>query len=265
MNQHCLTPYGGRDGASETETDALEREIAELGQWFHNIRLGQIQTAPDHPLGDYPAIKWRHFKHALADRVRNRTVLDIGCNGGFYAIEMKRLGAQRVVAIDFDERYLAQARLAARVSGSDIEFRKMSVYDVEQLRERFDIVLFMGLLYHLRHPLLALDLIHEHVAADLLIFQSLQRGSVESEPVAADYEFSQNEHFDRPGYPKLHFVEHRYAGDPTNWWVPNAACSEAMLRSAGFEILERPEAEVYICRRHTAGKDLTCAARRGQP
>jgi tRNA (mo5U34)-methyltransferase len=114
----------------------------------------------------------------------------------------------------------------------------------------------MGVLYHLRHPLLALDLIHEHVARDLLVYQSMQRGSPDEAPVGADYDFFQHDHFDAPGYPKLHFIEHRYAGDPTNWWAPNAACSAAMLRSAGFEILARPEEEVFICRtspRTTAG------------
>jgi tRNA (mo5U34)-methyltransferase len=55
--------------------------------------------------------------------------------------------------------------------------------------------------------------------------------------------------FDRPGFPKMHFVEHKYAGDWTNWWIPNRACVEAMLRSAGFAILDHPEQEVFICRR----------------
>ena len=124
----------------------------------------------------------------------------------------------------------------------------MSVYDVARLGEQFDVVLFMGVLYHLRHPLLALDLIREHVAKDLLVFQSLQRGSDEVYPVAADYDFSETAHFDEPGYPKLHLVEHEYARDWTNWWIPNAACSAAMLRIAGFEILEHPEADVFLCR-----------------
>jgi tRNA (mo5U34)-methyltransferase len=179
-------------------------------------------------------------------------VLDIGCNGGFYSIEMKKRGAERVLGLDFDDEYLAQARFAAEVTGLDIEFRKLSVYDVGSLKERFDVVLFMGVLYHLRHPLLALDLIHEHVARDLLVFQSMQRGSGEVEPVAENYTFWQTDHFDRPGYPKLHFIERRYADDPTNWWAPNRACVEAMLRSAGFEILKHPEDEVYVCRRVAA-------------
>jgi len=124
----------------------------------------------------------------------------------------------------------------------------MSVYDVAELRERFDVVLFMGVLYHLRHPLLALDLIHDHVARDLLVYQSMQRGSDVETEVRKDYGFFEQDHFDAPGYPKLHFIEHQYSGDWTNWWAPNAACSAAMLRSAGFEIVEHPEEEVYICR-----------------
>ena len=142
-----------------------------------------------------------------------------------------------------------QARFAAEVKGQEIEFRKMSVYDVAELGERFDIVLFMGVLYHLRHPLLALDLIHDHVAKDLLIFQSMQRGASAVAPVRADYDFFEQDHFDGPGYPKMHFIERAYARDWTNWWAPNAACSAAMLRSAGFEILDHPEDEVFVCRR----------------
>ena len=114
--------------------------------------------------------------------------------------------------------------------------------------ERFDIVLFLGVFYHLRHPLLALDLIHEHVARDLLVFQSMQRGSAEIELLEQDYAFAEVEVFDRPGFPKLHFIEKRYSNDPTNWWIPNRAGMEAMLRSSGFTILDRPEAEVYLCR-----------------
>jgi tRNA (mo5U34)-methyltransferase len=235
--------------ATELTADAIERRVHELGEWFHNLDLRGVQTAPHHFLGDYPAVKWRRFADALPADLRGRTVLDIGCNAGFYSIEMKRRGAARVVAIDADNDYLDQARFAAEVIGVDLEFHELSVYDVGTLGERFDIVLFLGVLYHLRHPLLALDLIHEHVARDLLAFQSMQRGSAEIEPLEGDYPFTEVEVFDRPGFPKLHFIERRYAGDPTNWWAPNRACSEAMLRSAGFSIIARPEEEVFVCRR----------------
>ena len=228
---------------------SIERQVASLGPWFHNLDLGGVQTAPNHFLGDYPALKWRQFAEAVPADLSGRTVLDIGCNAGFYSLEMKRRGADRVVGLDSDETYLAQARFAAEVCGAQIEFRQLSVYDVARLGERFDLVLFMGVLYHLRHPLLALDLIHEHVARDLLLFQTMLRGSSGIEPVEQDYPFTERELFEHPGAPRLHFIEHRFADDPTNWWVPNAACAEAMLRSAGFELLARPEEEVWLCRR----------------
>ncbi|MFB0491548.1 tRNA (mo5U34)-methyltransferase [Methylobacterium sp. OAE515] len=227
----------------------LRRQADALGPWFHNIDLGGgIWTAPDHFLGDYPGVKWRRFADALPADLTGKSVLDIGCNGGFYAIEMKRRGAARVLGLDADDRYLAQARFAAASLGHDIEFRNLSVYDVGALGERFDIVLFMGVLYHLRHPLLALDLIREHVAGDLLVFQSMLRGSRAVEPVAEDYDFWDMDQFERPGYPKMHFVEHAYAHDWTNWWIPNRAGIEAMLRASGFSIAAQPEAEVYLCR-----------------
>lgn len=227
----------------------IERRVRELGPWFHNLDLGGVRTAPQHFLGDYPRVKWEGFRHALPEDLTGRTVLDIGCNGGFYSLEMKRRGAARVVGVDSDDRYLEQARYAAQVSGLDIEFRQLSVYDVGALAERFDVVLFMGVLYHLRHPLLALDLIHEHAARDLVVVQSLLRGSSRIEPVGADYDFFETTPFDRAGYPRMHFVEHRYAGDCTNWWIPNRACMAAMLRSAGFDIVAEPETEVFVCRR----------------
>jgi tRNA (mo5U34)-methyltransferase len=99
----------------------IERRVRELGKWFHNIDLYGIKTAPDHFLGDYPAVKWKRFADALPADLQGKSVLDIGCNGGFYAIEMKRRGADRVVGIDQEATYLAQARFAAEVTGADIE------------------------------------------------------------------------------------------------------------------------------------------------
>jgi tRNA (mo5U34)-methyltransferase len=228
--------------------EEIAREVQNLGPWFHNLDLGGVMTAPAHFLGDYPRQKFRRFEHAIPDDLRGKTVLDIGCNAGFYSIEMKRRGAARVVAIDNHQTYLAQARFAAKVSGVDIELRDMNVYEVAALGEKFDVVLFMGVLYHLRHPLLALDIIHDSVVGDTLIFQSMQRGSRAIAPLADDYPFSETQIFDQPGYPVMHFVESSYSHDQTNWWIPNRACAEAMLRSAGFRIHENPEPEVYVCK-----------------
>jgi tRNA (mo5U34)-methyltransferase len=229
--------------------DEIEARVRALGQWFHNIELRGVQTAPNHFLGDYPFIKWRSFAHAIPRDLSGMTVLDIGCNGGYYSMEMKRRGAARVLGIDSDEAYLSQARFAAEVNELDIDFLKMSVYEVPQLKERFDIVIFMGVLYHLRHPLLALDLLHDHVTRDLFVFQSMQRGSKRVPELKEDYPFSETEIFDEEDFPRMAFIEQCYSGDCTNWWIPNRACVEAMLRSSGFDIVEHPEDEVYICRR----------------
>jgi tRNA (mo5U34)-methyltransferase len=234
--------------------EQIQNTVKKLGKWFHNIDLHGIKTAPEHFLGDYPNVKFRNFAHAIPKDLTGKTVLDIGCNAGFYSLEMKRRGAARVMGIDSDERYLAQARYAAGVLNADIEFRNMSVYDVAGIGEKFDVVIFMGVLYHLRHPLLALDLIYENVVKDLLIFQSMQRGSDKLEAIKSDYDFWDTSIFDSPEFPRMYFIEHNYSEDPTNWWIPNRSCMEAMLRSAGFEILIHPEPEVYICR-HTALSD----------
>lgn len=237
-----------------TREEALKERIAALGPWFHNLDLGGVRTAPDHFLGDYPSFKFRRFEHLLPANFSGKTVLDIGCNAGFYSFEMKRRGAARVLGVDEDERYLEQARFAAEELGfGDCEFRRLSVYDVGALGETFDLVVFMGVLYHLRHPLLALDLIREHVAGDLMLFQTMQRGSKDLVEVPEDHPFHTPDNreppiFDDPAYPKMHFIERAYANDWTNWWAPNRACTEAMLRAAGFAVEAGPVDEVYLCR-----------------
>lgn len=235
--------------ARSNRGESLKQQIVELGPWFQNMRIGGVQTAPDHFLGDYPSFKWQGFKHVLPEDLQGRSVLDVGCNAGFYTMEMKRRNAGRVVGIDSDPHYLKQARFAAEHEGLDIEYRQMSVYDVPKLKERFDLVIFMGVLYHLRHPLLALDLLYEHVVDEMMLFQCLQRGDERIPDLRENYPFSEWAVFDQPHYPKLFFVEERYADDPTNWFLPNTAAMEAMLRTAGFIIQEKPEREVYLLRR----------------
>jgi tRNA (mo5U34)-methyltransferase len=227
--------------------DDLERQVRSLNVWFQNFDLGDVKTAPNHPLGDYPRIKWDRFSWAIPQDLRGMSVLEVGCNAGFYAFEMKKRRAKRVVGIDTDPHYLQQAEFIRNRLNLDVEFRQLSVYKVEELQEQFDLVLFLGVLYHLRYPLLALDLLRRHVTRGLLVAQSMLRGSSQAGALKEDYSFWETKVFLRAEFPKLHFVENRYASDPTNWWIPNRACFEAMLRAAGFQIVEHPEDEVYIC------------------
>ena len=147
--------------------DEIERRVRELGNWFHNLDLNGVQTAPNHFLGDYPRIKWDRFAHAIPEDLRGSAVLDIGCNAGFYSIEMKRRGADRVVGIDCDPALPGTGSL--RNSPRATSSFASSVYQLPVL-EHFDIVLFMGVLYHLRYPLLALDMLHHHARATCWCF-----------------------------------------------------------------------------------------------
>lgn len=224
----------------------LERRIGELGEWFHNLDLFGVRTAPNHFLGDFPNIKWKHIEAHLPQDLSGASVLDIGCNGGFYSIEMKRRGAARVVGIDVDDRYLNQARFAAETLGLEIEFRKESVYNVDQISGQFDYVFFMGVLYHLRYPLYALDKVVQKVGGKL-IFQTMIRGSETTHCWDENYHFWNKKIFEDADFPRMYFIEQRYADDPTNWWIPNAGAAEGMLRSSGLEIVVHPEPETWIC------------------
>lgn len=229
------------------EKAKIADRVSALGDWFHNIDLNGVKTAPNHFLGDFPNVKWKSIACLFPEDMTGATVLDLGCNGGFYSIELKKRGASRVLAIDVDDRYLKQARFAAETLGLDIEFEKRSVYEADHIPGQFDYVLFMGVFYHLRYPLYALDKVIKKVRGKL-IFQTMIRGSLHSPELKDDYNFWNKEIFANPDFPCMYFIEKKYAGDPTNWWIPNHAAMEAMLRSSGMEILDHPEPETWACR-----------------
>jgi tRNA (mo5U34)-methyltransferase len=229
----------------------LEGPIRQLGPWFHNLHLPNgEQTAPDHPLGDFPSFKWRHVSAAIPEDLDGSRALDIGCNAGFYSIELAKRGAD-VLAIDHDSHYLRQAEWASAqfdVRGR-IEFREMGVYDLAHIPGSFDLVLFLGVLYHLRYPMLGLDLAAEK-AADMLVLQTLTMpGGPPDGRTIVDLGFEERERLRSPDWPAMAFVENRLAGDPTNWWVPTAGAVEAMVRTTGLTVTARPGHEIWICRR----------------
>ncbi len=229
--------------------DDVSRQIAELAPWFHDLHLPSgHRTAPDHPLGDFPAFKWRQIAPHVAEDLSGARALDIGCNAGFYAFELAARGAE-VLALDIDEHYLRQARWAARHLDprGRIEFRQGSVYDLAGVAARFDLVLFLGVLYHLRHPLLALDLVSERVG-DRLILQTLTMPGEAPIAPPGDLPIHARSALARPGWPRAAFIERSLAGDPTNWWAPDDACVQAMVRSAGLRVIARPGHEIYVCR-----------------
>jgi tRNA (mo5U34)-methyltransferase len=225
---------------------ALVDQVESLGPWFHDLDIHGVRTAPDHPLGNFLRELWDTVGRYFPEDMRGKTVLDIGCNAGFYSQRMYERGAT-VTGIDHDGRYLAQARFAAEQLGYAIDFRQVDVYDVGQLGQRFDYVIFMGVLYHLRHPLLALERVAA-VVGERLVVQCMVRGAPAAGFAAEpDYPITERDVFEDPRFPAMYFVENRYVGDPTNWWIPNEAGLAAMLRSAGLRIEAHPSPEVYVC------------------
>lgn len=201
----------------------LEREVAAVGWWWHTIDLGQGVVTPG-------AGACRELLAVLSmpEDLRGKSVLDVGANDGFFSFEAERREAARVVAVDAPDwgsagwgtRRKAGFDLARRALGSKVEDREMDVLDLSPRSVGvFDLVLFLGVLYHLRHPLLALERIHS-VAADQVIVETLVDLLRVRRPALAFY----------PGA--------EASDDPTNWWGPNPAAVAAMLRAAGFSRVE---------------------------
>lgn len=183
-------------------------------RWRHRIDPGHGITTPGN---DRTVQRFRHLK--LPASLEGKTVLDVGAWDGFYSFEAERRGAERVVAPDtWGQGVVRQEgfNLAHRVLGSRVEAINMDVLDVRPERlGTLDIVLFLGVLYHLRHPLLALERLHA-VTGELLIVESHVDVTWRPRPVLTFYPGSE------------------LNNDPTNWWGPNPEALRALIRTAGF-------------------------------
>jgi tRNA (mo5U34)-methyltransferase len=197
--------------------DDLRRRVAEIN-WFHTIDLGNDLVTPG--WDDSPA---RLERMGIPDDLTGTTVLDIGAWDGFFSFECERRGAARVVATDYYSWHgsgwgaKAGFELAREALGSHVEDVDVDVMDIAPGRlGTFDLVLFLGVLYHLRHPLLAI----EKIAA-------VTRGTLILETVVDLVGL---------GRPAMAFYPDRELNaDPTNWWGPNQEAVVGMLKSAGFD------------------------------
>ena len=166
-------------------------------------------------------IPWLMHKAAVPERLEGATVLDIGTTNGGAAFECERRGARRVVAVDIaDDNWFGFAALKQAL-GSGVEHVQSSIYELpEVLGEQFDVVLFWGVLYHLRHPLLALDNVRR-----------LARGTVSIETAVSDHELGSH-----PELPLARFYRaDELGGDSSNWFAPNVAALTDWCRSCGLE------------------------------
>lgn len=236
---------------------AITKQIEQLGPWLQNIQTPDgEQTATEHFLGDFPSSKWQQISPYLPQDMSGMQVLDIGCNAGYYSFELARRGAQ-VTAFDIDDRYLIQARrMAETLDLSDrIDFRCAPIYQLMYEPEVYDLVWFMGVMHHLRYPMLALDIVR-NCCRGSMVFQTMTLPGDTIFETEANQHRQQRDIMNHPGWPKMAFIEHQVANDPSNWWAPNHACVGAMLRAAGFCNIQCISDEIYLCEATDAMPDL---------
>ena len=226
--------------------DDLQSSLDQLGPWYQNIEVAPgVWTNPSLP--NHPRDRWLAIQPFVGN-LAGKTVLDIGCNAGFFAMRMKEHGASRVVGIDTDAKVLQQARFL-----SDLELQHRSAYDIVKLGQ-FDIVLCLGVLYHLRHPLLALDHIAQ-ICRERLFVQMVMRSSYDEFVPASDYDIDEHAVFETPAFPRMFFIEQSFANDATNWWFATRGCLTAMLRSSGFRNLtDTSVGDTIVCTPPAAGQ-----------
>ena len=231
----------------EMKGEAQQQALSKLSPWYHDVELGpDLSTYP--PNKQYIANRWKFLSPLAPDDLTGKTVLDIGCSGGFFSLQMKKRNAARVVGIDVMPYCLAQSRWLSHWFQLPIELRELGVYDVESLGQ-FDHVVFIGVIYHLKHPLFALEKVAS-ICRDTMYLQSPLRGDAKDFEPPEDYPSSEVKVFDRPEFPKLHFIEKSFNGDVSNWWFPNRSALKAMARAAGFRKIEESDhPELIVCRK----------------
>lgn len=223
------TEQGSQSSLSVSEW--ISARIAEEPYWFHRIELPGGVATPG--WSDPAKDKLPHY--GLPAEMTGMRVLDIGNAEGFFSFEAERRGAAEVVGL---ENYPPMARkfeICRAALGSRARTYMGSVYDLNPTTfGTFDLVMFFGVLYHLRHPILALQKVAS-VCTGTLLMQTATCADTGDKPMAEFHPFGVTSGpADKP--------EH----DPTCFWFPNAACCIAMLQHVGFQQVERisPDAPV---------------------
>jgi tRNA (mo5U34)-methyltransferase len=197
------------------EVEELREQVAKVG-WFHRIDLGNGIITPGRD--DSPS---KLTKLGMPADLRGMTVLDIGAADGFFSFEAERRGAERVLSLDEDPGSLVRFEFAKSALRSKVERRQMDLMGISKEKiGTFDLVLFLGVLYHLPHPLLGIERVYS-VTQGQLILETHVDQVWNARPLMVFYPGSE------------------LNNDPTNWWGPNAAAVEAMLRTVGFRTVKR--------------------------
>ncbi|MCM3904625.1 MAG: DUF1698 domain-containing protein [Pyrinomonadaceae bacterium] len=229
-------------------------ELKRLEPWFHRINLGGgLFTKTESVMGepvDHPFGPWQTIQELLPRDLSDKTLLDVGCNAGFYAFEAKLRGARRVLGVDGQRQHVRQGLFVRKVLGLDVEFRRLNVYELNaRTVGQFDVTLALGLLYHLKHPILALENLYQ-VTKELLIIETAIMPP-EQTPESFAHPLGEQQMFLHP----LAFVENPTQAKEQvfNWFLPGIDALRAMLRTTGFDEIEvvesKNERAIVVCRK----------------
>lgn len=234
--------------------EEIRSELQRLAPWFHRIDLGGgLYTKTESVMGepvDHPSGPWQTIQKLLPRDLTGKTLLDVGCNAGFYAFEARRRGAKRVLGVDGQRQHVRQGLFVRKVLGLDVEFRRLNVYELSpRTVGQFDITLALGLLYHLKHPILALEHLYQ-VTRELLVIESAIMP-----PGQTPRSFAHSFGADKTVLHPLAYVENPPGAKEQvfNWFLPGVDALTALLRTTGFVDVELVEVKddraVVVCRK----------------
>ena len=227
-------PHVGVSSQENMDNKAVLERITQR-EWFHSIDLGDGIVTP----GKVPLNYLRSILDyvQVPERLDGLTVLDVGAYDGFFSFEAERRGAKRVVAVDVLPANCMGFALAREVLGSDVEYHHMSAYnlDVQKLGGPFDIVLFLGVYYHLRYPLLALDQICNITRGQLLMETHITDGHFTLGDGSAVRLADIDPRLTRVPLYRFYRLNELSADDYSNWFGPNVEAVLQSLQSAGFD------------------------------
>ncbi|HZI86381.1 MAG TPA: DUF1698 domain-containing protein [Pyrinomonadaceae bacterium] len=238
-------------------TEEIRAELKRLEPWFHSIDLGGgITTKTESVMGEpvnHPHQPWQVIQQCLPRDLQGKSLLDVGCNAGFYCFEAKRRGVARVLGVDGQRQHIRQALFVRKVLGLEVEFRRMNVYELDQRSVgQFDITLALGLIYHLKHLVLALENLYK-VTRELLIIETAIMPP-ERTPASFTHPLGESQM-------RLHalaLVENPQAAKEQvfNWFLPSVEALQALLRNTGFDSIDvvevKNERAVLVCRKSPA-------------
>jgi tRNA (mo5U34)-methyltransferase len=226
--------------------DRAEEQVAALGWWYQHFQLPSgVWTGDGSGPAYEPGDRWKLFAPYIPDDLSGKTVLDVGGNAGYFSVQMKLRGAKKCVMVEPVIEFVDQARFVFSQFGVRVKIVDEDVHAYcLTTNERFDYVLFLGLFYHLKYPVLVLDRLAEMTKARL-VFAAHISGGAEHAATDGGADVDREDVLSAT-FPQLAFIEHTYRGDPTNWWIPNYQALEPLARSAGLKVLARPHPEMLI-------------------